>query len=143
VPRHDAGQPTILTDNVNEELLRRPLHADSAFIRRFVVFFGPLSSVFGFMTFGVMLWVFALRPCAVPLGLVRRVLWRTHLASSRGPPGSSRHWRAWWSGYRVLIEVGKRIFYCAAATAPDGRRPYGRRRRQRRRAAYFSVGTRR
>ena len=29
-----------------------------AFIRRFMVFFGPISSVFDFLTFGVMLWVF-------------------------------------------------------------------------------------
>jgi Mg2+-importing ATPase len=38
--------------------LRRPSHWDIAFIRRFMIFFGPLSSVFDFLTFGVMLWVF-------------------------------------------------------------------------------------
>jgi Mg2+-importing ATPase len=29
-----------------------------SFIRRFMLFFGPVSSVFDFITFGVMLWVF-------------------------------------------------------------------------------------
>ncbi|HEV7172359.1 magnesium-translocating P-type ATPase [Pedococcus sp.] len=52
---YDAGQLTIPTDNVDEEQLRRPSHWDIAFIRRFMLFFGPLSSLFDFMTFGIML----------------------------------------------------------------------------------------
>ncbi|WP_328457915.1 magnesium-translocating P-type ATPase [Amycolatopsis sp. NBC_00438] len=55
---YDTGQLTIPTDNVDEEQLRRPSHWDIGFIRRFMIFFGPLSSVFDFVTFGVMLWVF-------------------------------------------------------------------------------------
>ncbi|MET3803284.1 Mg2+-importing ATPase [Nakamurella sp. UYEF19] len=55
---YDASQLAIPTDNVDEEQLRRPSHWDIAFIRRFMIFFGPLSSVFDFVTFGVMLWVF-------------------------------------------------------------------------------------
>ncbi|WNV87460.1 magnesium-translocating P-type ATPase [Umezawaea sp. Da 62-37] len=55
---YDASQLAIPTDNVDEEQLRRPSHWDIAFIRRFMVFFGPLSSVFDFGTFAVMLWVF-------------------------------------------------------------------------------------
>jgi P-type Mg2+ transporter len=43
---------------VDEEQLRRPSHWDIGFIRRFMIFFGPLSSVFDFLTFAVMLWVF-------------------------------------------------------------------------------------
>jgi P-type Mg2+ transporter len=55
---YDASQLAIPTDNVDEEQLRRPSHWDIAFIRRFMIVFGPLSSVFDFATFGVMLWVF-------------------------------------------------------------------------------------
>jgi Mg2+-importing ATPase len=55
---YDTSQLAIPTDNVDEEQLRRPSHWDIAFIRRFMIFFGPLSSVFDFVTFGVMLWVF-------------------------------------------------------------------------------------
>ena len=55
---YDASQLAIPTDHVDEEQLRRPTHWDIAFIRRFMIFFGPLSSVFDFVTFGVMLWVF-------------------------------------------------------------------------------------
>jgi Mg2+-importing ATPase len=54
---YDSSQLAIPTDNVDEEQLRRPSHWDIAFIRRFMVFFGPLSSVFDFVTFGIMLWV--------------------------------------------------------------------------------------
>jgi Mg2+-importing ATPase len=55
---YDASQLAIPTDNVDEEQLRRPSHWDIAFIRRFMVCFGPLSSVFDFATFAVMLWIF-------------------------------------------------------------------------------------
>jgi len=55
---YDVSQLAIPTDNVDEEQLRRPSHWDIAFIRRFMLFFGPLSSVFDFLTFGVMIWVF-------------------------------------------------------------------------------------
>jgi P-type Mg2+ transporter len=59
---YDASQLAIPTDHVDEEQLRRPSHWDIAFIRRFMIFFGPLSSVFDFVTFGVMLWIFHAGP---------------------------------------------------------------------------------
>ncbi len=55
---YDASQLAIPTDNVDEEQVRRPSHWDIAFIRRFMIYFGPLSSIFDFVTFGVMLWIF-------------------------------------------------------------------------------------
>ena len=55
---YDSSQLAIPTDNVDEEQLRRPSHWDIHFIRRFMIVFGPLSSVFDFVTFGVMLWIF-------------------------------------------------------------------------------------
>ena len=55
---YDSSQLAIPTDNVDEDQLRKPSHWDIAFIRRFMIVFGPLSSVFDFVTFGVMLWVF-------------------------------------------------------------------------------------
>ncbi len=55
---YDSSQLAIPTDNVDEEQLRRPAHWDIGFIRRFMFFFGPLSSLFDFILFGVMLWVF-------------------------------------------------------------------------------------
>ncbi|MGD0115817.1 MAG: magnesium-translocating P-type ATPase [Dehalococcoidia bacterium] len=55
---YDVSEMTIPTDNVDEELLEHPAHWDTSFIRRFMIFFGPISSAYDFLTFGVMLWVF-------------------------------------------------------------------------------------
>ncbi len=59
---YDVSEMTIPTDEVDEELLLRPSHWDTRFIRRFMMFFGPISSIYDFMTFGVMLWVFHAGP---------------------------------------------------------------------------------
>ena len=59
---YDASQMTIPTDNVDEEQLARPSHWDIGFIRRFMVRVGPISSIFDFATFAVMLWVFDAGP---------------------------------------------------------------------------------
>ena len=55
---YDVGEMTIPTDNVDEEQLRRPSHWDIGMIRRFMFTFGPISSIFDFATFAVMLGVF-------------------------------------------------------------------------------------
>jgi magnesium-transporting ATPase (P-type) len=70
---YDIGEMTIPTDNVDEEQLQKPAHWDIRMIRRFMVLFGPISSIFDFATFGIMIWVFRRTRTAVPLRLVRRV----------------------------------------------------------------------
>jgi Mg2+-importing ATPase len=55
---YDSAEMTIPTDNVDEEQLQRPAHWDIDMIRRFMLVFGPISSIFDFSTFAVMLWVF-------------------------------------------------------------------------------------
>jgi Mg2+-importing ATPase len=52
---YDAGQLAIPTDRVDPETVARPAAWDIRFVRRFMVVFGPLSSVFDFATFFVML----------------------------------------------------------------------------------------
>jgi Mg2+-importing ATPase len=59
---YDASQLAIPTDNADPEQLARPSRWDVGFIRRFMLFFGPISSLFDFATFGVMLWVFHAGP---------------------------------------------------------------------------------
>ncbi len=58
---YDTGEMTIPTDRVDPELLERPAQWDIRLIRRFMIFFGPISSVFDYVTFGVMLFVFHAR----------------------------------------------------------------------------------
>lgn len=55
---YDISQVSIPTDNVDEESLRKPRHWDIKFIKYYMLFFGPISSVYDFLTFGTMLWVF-------------------------------------------------------------------------------------
>ena len=54
---YDMSQIAIPTDNVDEEQLKRPSAWDIGFIRRFMATFGPISSIFDFATFGIMIWV--------------------------------------------------------------------------------------
>ena len=59
---YDTGQLSIPTDRVDTEQLRAPAHWDVGFIRRFMLFFGPLSSLFDFLSFAVLLGVFHAGP---------------------------------------------------------------------------------
>lgn len=54
---YDTSQLSIPTDRVDEEQLHAPSHWNIAFIRRFMLTFGPISSLFDFLTFGLMLGV--------------------------------------------------------------------------------------
>jgi P-type Mg2+ transporter len=55
---YDIGQTGIPFDNVDAELVTKPLKWNPADIGRFMLFFGPISSLFDIITFGVMWWVF-------------------------------------------------------------------------------------
>ena len=183
---YDSSQLAIPTDGVDEEQLARPARWDVAFIRRFMLYFGPISSVFDFITFGIMLWVFhagpalfrsgwfveslatqtlvifAIRTRRIPffrsrpsrpllLAALAVVLIGALLpASPLGPPLGFRALPLAFYGalallavcYLALIEAGKRFFYRAAGTPALTPRPHARRRRVRRRAAWFSTGAR-
>ena len=55
---YDVSQSAIPFDNVDAELVRQPLRWNPDDIRRFMIFFGPLSSIFDITAFGVMWYVF-------------------------------------------------------------------------------------
>ncbi|MBC7376716.1 MAG: magnesium-translocating P-type ATPase [Burkholderiaceae bacterium] len=55
---YDISQIAIPFDNVDEELVTKPLKWNPADIGRFMVFFGPISSIFDISTFALMWWVF-------------------------------------------------------------------------------------
>jgi len=55
---YDLSQLSIPTDNVDAEYLRKPQHWDISLIRKFMVFIGPISSIFDFLTFYVLLHFF-------------------------------------------------------------------------------------
>ncbi len=51
----DASQLSIPGDNVDPALLTRPRRWQISFIRQFMVIIGPISSVYDFLTFGILL----------------------------------------------------------------------------------------
>ena len=55
---YDFSEVPIPMDDVDDELLAQPRHWDIQFIRNFMLVLGSVSSVFDFLTFGLLLWVF-------------------------------------------------------------------------------------
>jgi Mg2+-importing ATPase len=55
---YDSSQLSIPSDNVDESMLLKPRHWDVRVLRRFMVGVGPISSVFDFLTFFVLLRIF-------------------------------------------------------------------------------------
>lgn len=55
---YDISEIPIPMDNVDEEYLMRPRQWDISFIQKFMLIIGPISSIFDFLTFFVMIKVF-------------------------------------------------------------------------------------
>jgi Mg2+-importing ATPase len=55
---YDGSETAIPLDRVDEAMLERPRHWDMGFVRKFMLVLGPVSSLFDFLTFGLLLWVF-------------------------------------------------------------------------------------
>jgi Mg2+-importing ATPase len=55
---YDLAQVTIPTDHVDDSFVRKPHHWDIKLIRNFMMFIGPISSIYDFLTFYVLLVVF-------------------------------------------------------------------------------------
>lgn len=55
---YDFSQTTIPTDNVDEEFLAVPRRWDIGNIFKFMVFIGPISSIFDYLTYAMMLFAF-------------------------------------------------------------------------------------
>jgi Mg2+-importing ATPase len=55
---YDLAQITIPTNSVDDDFIRRPQRWNIGIIQRFMVVIGPISSIYDFLTFGVLVWVF-------------------------------------------------------------------------------------
>jgi Mg2+-importing ATPase len=55
---YDISNMTLPTDNVDDEYVKSPKRWDMSFVRKYTLFFGPFSSVYDFLTFGIMLYIF-------------------------------------------------------------------------------------
>src|SRR4029453_6275804 len=54
---YDLAQITIPTDNVDDAFIRPPQRWNIGIIERFMIVIGPISSIYDFVTFGVLLWI--------------------------------------------------------------------------------------
>jgi Mg2+-importing ATPase len=97
----DVPAVGIADDSVDRELVERPRRWNMKFLGRFMIEFGLLSSVFDFLTFGVLLWVFAAGPALFRTGwfvesllteLVIALVVRTRRPFWRSRPGNVLLW---------------------------------------------------
>jgi Mg2+-importing ATPase len=59
---YDISQLSIPTDNVDDEYIKKPRPWNIESIKRFMLFIGPISSIFDFITFFVMYLIFKVMP---------------------------------------------------------------------------------
>lgn len=57
---YDSSQLSISTDTVDEEEIKKPTKWNMSFIKKFMLTFGAVSSIFDFLTFGILILVFKL-----------------------------------------------------------------------------------
>ncbi len=55
---YDSSQLSIPSDNVDSEYLKKPKHWNMSFIKKYMIIFGPISSVFDFLTFYLLYGIF-------------------------------------------------------------------------------------
>lgn len=65
---YDNSQLSIPSDNVDPEYLKKPKHWDIKFIKKYMIIFGPISSLFDFITFFILYKIFALSGAAFQAG---------------------------------------------------------------------------
>jgi Mg2+-importing ATPase len=94
----DLPEMAIASDAVDDESVARPPRWDIGLVRRFMVVFGLLSSIFDYLTFGALLWGTGASPAAFRTGwFIESVLSAASVVlvvRSRRPLGKSRPGRA-------------------------------------------------
>ncbi len=72
---YDVSNMTLPTDNVDEEYTKWPKRWDISFVRKFTLFFGPFSSLYDFLTYGIMLFIFNASPALFQSGWFVESFW--------------------------------------------------------------------
>jgi Mg2+-importing ATPase len=65
---YDASQLSIPSDHVDTEYLKKPKHWDMGFIKKYMMIFGPISSIFDFLTFYILYGVLHLNVASFQAG---------------------------------------------------------------------------
>jgi len=72
---YDVANMTIPTDSVDMEVTELPRRWDIEFVRNFTLFFGPFSSLYDFLTYGIMLFIFQASPALFQSGWFVESFW--------------------------------------------------------------------
>jgi len=75
----DLPEITIAGDNVDPEQIAQPERWDISYIRNFMLVFGLLSSIFDYLTFGVLYWGFHAGPAVFHTGWFIESVWSATL----------------------------------------------------------------
>jgi Mg2+-importing ATPase len=118
---YDLSELAIPSDNVDREQIERPRRWDISFVRGFMVFFGPISSLFDFLTFFVMIVIFhASEPLFQTAWFLESLSTQTLvifvIRTKKTPFYKSKP-----SGYLVLAALGFVLFALALPFTPLGR----------------------
>jgi len=72
---YDVSNMTLPTDNIDVEYTELPKRWDIDFVRKFTLFFGPFSSLYDFLTYGIMLFIFGASPALFHSGWFVESFW--------------------------------------------------------------------
>ena len=72
---YDVANMTLPTDTVDTEVTELPRRWDINFVRNFTLFFGPFSSLYDFLTYGIMLFIFQASPALFQSGWFVESFW--------------------------------------------------------------------
>lgn len=114
---YDLSEFPIPMDNVDNAALQKPQHWDIGFIRNFMWTAGPVSSLFDFITFGIMLWVFQANEALFHTGWFVESLatqvFAIFIIRTVGNPWKSRP-----NPWLTLTSIGVVLFACALPFTP-------------------------
>jgi Mg2+-importing ATPase len=117
---YDVSQLTIPSDRVDDADLQNPRRWNVGFIQRFMLLFGPASSLYDFLTFGAMLWLFHASAALFHTGwFVESLATQTLVIlviRTSGPPWRSRPSRALLSSVLGCVGLAVVLPYTPAAT---------------------------
>lgn len=72
---YDVANMTLPTDVIDVEYKDLPKRWDIDFVRKFTLFFGPFSSLYDFLTYGIMLFIFGAAPALFQSGWFVESFW--------------------------------------------------------------------
>jgi len=117
---YDTSQMAIPSDNVDPSFIKKPQHWNISLIRNFMIFIGPLSSIFDFLTFFLMLRVFHAGPVLFHTGwFVESLCTQTlivFIIRTAGNPLRSRPSRALMITVLLIVAIGILLPYTPLAS---------------------------